>query len=406
MRRALAVLAVAAGAIAGLAAAHPFADPGVTSAEVVIGGTVPLTGEGAAAGALARGAEAYFKWVNAHGKVQGRDIRYRYLDDGDEPVKALVNVRGLVERDRVFAVFNTFGTEQNLALRPYLNEGKVPQLFVASGYSGWGRDARRYPWTLGFVPTYVAEGQTYGRYLASTKPSARIAVLYEDGAYGRDLLAGLRRGLGARVGNIVRAVGYDPDSASSAPQVAELARTRAHVLMCFAFGRFAVQAFIGAHRAGWQPQVFVNAVASSPTMMTVANGLAGKRATTGAVSAAYAKDPADPAWTDDPGLSLFTEVMKAGGLATPANLRNGYYVAGMASAFALVDALRKAGPRLTRQGLLKATRNLNEADNPFLLPGIVVKTGPNDPYPVEQLQLMRWSGTRWVRFGGLVTAKT
>jgi hypothetical protein len=175
--------------------------------------------------------------------------------------------------------------------------------------------------------------------------------------------------------------------------------------MIFCFGKFALQAFINANKLGWHPQIYVNDVAATTGIMQVATATSGKATTNGAISIVFAKDPADAAWAKDPGILLFQRVMKAGGLGSAANLKNGYYVAGMASAFTMVDTLKKAGKQLTRQTLLKASANLNEANNPFLLPGIVVKTGPNDRFPVEQMQLERWNGTRWVRFGGLVTAK-
>ncbi len=407
MRKGFLVVALLVGIPAAVAgAARPAADPGVTATSVLIGGTAPISGEAAAGAAVAQGADAYFKWINAHGKTNGRTIAYKYLDDGYDPGKTVVAVRQLVEQDNIFAIFNTLGTNNNLAIRDYLNGKKVPQLFVASGFTGFGSDYRKYPYTVGYIPTYQAEGTVYGRYLASTKPSAKIAVLYQDDDYGKDLLAGLKRGLGKKVGNIVKAVGYDPTQPNVDSQVAELKGSGASVFMIFCFGKFALQAFINANKLGWRPQIVVNDVAATTGIMQVATATATKATINGAISIVFAKDPADAGWAKDPGILLFQRVMKAAGLGSAANLKNGYYVAGMASAFTLVDALKKAGKSLTRQTLLKASANLNEANNPFLLPGIVVKTGPNDRFPVEQMQLERWNGTRWVRFGGLVTAKS
>jgi branched-chain amino acid transport system substrate-binding protein len=407
MRRAvLAAFAAAAALAAGLAGAGLTATPGVTPTSILIGGTSPISGEAAAAAAVARGADAYFKWVNARGGVFKRKIVYKYLDDGYDPARTVQAVRQLVEQDGVFAIFNTLGTNNNLAVRDYLNGKKVPQLFVASGFSGWGRDYRKYPYTVGFIPTYTAEGTVYGRYLASTRPSVKIAVLYQDDDYGKDLVNGLRRGLGAKVGNIVKSVGYDPTQPNVDSQVAELKQTGADVFMIFCFGKFALQAFINANKLGWRPQIVVNAVAATTGLMALATITASRKGTTGAISVAFAKDPADPTWAKDPGIKLFQNVMRSAGLGAPENLRNGYFAAGMASAFTLVDTLTKAGKNLTRQGVLKASANLNEANNPFMLPGVVVKTGPNDRFPVEQMQLERWTGARWLRFGGLVTAKS
>ncbi len=397
-------IGLAAAVAAGAAGASPAADPGLTASSILIGGTAPLSGEASSAAAVARGAEAYFKYVNARGGVNGRRITYKYVDDGYDPGRTVQAVRQLVQQDRVFALFNTLGTANNLAIRDFLNSEKVPQLFVASGYTAWGSDARRYPWTIGYIPSYLSEGTVYGRHLVKTKPGAKIGVLYQNDDYGKDLLNGLRKGLGPKAGQIVKAVAYDPTSTNVDSQVAELKGTGANTFVIFAFGKFAIQAFIQANRLGWRPQIYVNAVSASSNLLALATQTSSKKTTTGAISIAFAKDPADPSWAGDPGIKLFEQIMKK--YVPGGNLKDGYYSAGMASAFTLVDTLKKAGKNLTRQTVLKASANLNEANNPFLLPGIVVKTGPSDRFPVEQMQLERWSGTRWTRFGGLVTAKS
>ncbi|MBA2358511.1 MAG: ABC transporter substrate-binding protein [Actinobacteria bacterium] len=397
-------IGLAAAVAAGAAGASPAADPGLTASSILIGGTAPLSGEASSAAAVARGAEAYFKYVNARGGVNGRRITYKYVDDGYDPGRTVQAVRQLVQQDRVFALFNTLGTANNLAIRDFLNSEKVPQLFVASGYTAWGSDARRYPWTIGYIPSYLSEGTVYGRHLVKTKPGAKIGVLYQNDDYGKDLLNGLRKGLGPKAGQIVKAVAYDPTSTNVDSQVAELKGTGANTFVVFAFGKFAIQAFIQANRLGWRPQIYVNAVSASSNLLALATQTSSKKTTTGAISIAFAKDPADPSWAGDPGIKLFEQIMKK--YVPGGNLKDGYYSAGMASAFTLVDTLKKAGKNLTRQTVLKASANLNEANNPFLLPGIVVKTGPSDRFPVEQMQLERWSGTRWTRFGGLVTAKS
>ena len=405
MRTKLTLLAVVlvAAAVTAAAGARTGATPGVTGNSILIGGTAPLSGEASSAAAVAKGAEAYFKFA---GTVNGRRINYKYVDDAYDPGRTVQAARQLVQQDQVFALFNTLGTANNIAIREFLNDQKVPQLFVASGYTGWGRDAKKYPYTIGYIPTYSAEGQTYGRYLAKTKSTAKIAVLYQDDDYGKDMVAGLKRGLGSKAGNIVKAVGYDPTQPNVDSQVAELKATGATVFANFAFGKFAIQAFIQANRLGWRPTILVNAVASSSNLLTLATQTSSKATTSGAISIAFGKDPADPSWAKDAGMKLFVKVMKRAGLGSADNLKNGYFIAGMASAFTLVDTIKKAGKNLTREGVIRAARSLNEANNPFLLPGIVVKTSASDPYPMEQMQLQRWNGTRWVRFGGLVTTKS
>jgi branched-chain amino acid transport system substrate-binding protein len=397
MKRVLVLLALA---VAPVALAGSAADPGVGDDSILIGGTAPLSGEASSAGAVSRGAAAYFAYVNARGGVNGRKIEYKVLDDGYDPGRTIQAVRQLVQQDRVFAIFNTLGTSNNLAIRDFLNQSAVPQLFVASGATTWGRDFKKYPWTIGYIPSYQTEGIVLARQVLKTKPRARIAVLYQDDDYGKDLLAGFRRGLAAKARQLVKAVGYDPTGADVNSQVAELRATKADVFMVFAFGKFAIQAEIQAAKLGWRPQVYVNAVASSTSLMTIAKLTGAASVIKGAVSIVFFKDPSDPRWAKDPGIALFQRVMRAAGAS---DLKNGYYVAGMASAFTLVDALRKAGKNLTRAGTMAAARSLNETNNPFVIPGIAVKTGRADGFPIQQVALERWTGGNWSIFTGPVT---
>ena len=401
MKRALLllVLALAPAALAGSAA-----DPGISDDSILLGGTAPLSGEASSAAAVSRGADAYFKYVNARGGVNGRKIEYKVLDDSYDPARTIQDARQLVQQDRVFALFNTLGTSNNLAIRDFLNQSGVPQLFVASGATTWGRDAKRYPWTIGYIPSYQTEGIVLARQVLRTRPKAKIAVLYQDDDYGKDLLAGFRRGLGAKTRQIAKAVGYDPTGADVNSQVAELRASKAETFMVFAFGKFAIQSMIQAAKLGWRPQVYVNAVASSSSLMTIADLTGAKAVTKGAISIVFFKDPSDPRWAKDPGIKLFQTIVRK--YAGANDLKNGYYVAGMASAFTMVDALKKAGKNLTRTGVMAAARSLNEANNPFVLPGIVIRTGPTDAFPMQQVALQRWSGGHWNIFTGPLTIAT
>jgi branched-chain amino acid transport system substrate-binding protein len=391
---AAAVLLVAVSA----AGARPVATPGVTSNSILIGGTIPLTGEAAAAAGVARGADAYFKYVNAKGGVFGRKITYKYVDDGYEPQRTFLAVRQLVQQDGVFAIFNSLGTSNNAAIRGFLNQAGVPQLFVASGASTFGRDYKKYPWTIGFIPTYSAEGKVYAHYLSKNKPGAKIAVLYQDDDYGKELVSGLQSGLGAKKSLIVKKVGYDPTASDVRSEVAQLKASKAKVFMIFAFGKFAVQAFITANQLGWHPQIVVNDVAAATSLMQ----LSPPKATEGALSIVFGKDPDAPIWKRDKGLKLFRSVMSryAGG-QTP----NGYYAAGMAAAYTLVDTLKKAGKNLTRKSVMTAATHLNEKTNPFVLPGIRIHTTPSYRFPISQVRLERWHKGHWVLFGPLLSAR-
>ncbi|MDQ5822152.1 MAG: ABC transporter substrate-binding protein [Actinomycetota bacterium] len=375
------------------------ADPGVEANSILIGGTAPLSGEASAGAGVARGAEAYFKWVNARGGVNGRKIEYKYLDDGYEPARTVQATRQLVQQDKVFAIFNALGTSNNLAIRSFLNQSKVPQLFSASGATTFGRDYRQYPYTIGYIPSYAAEGKIYGQYILKTRPRAKIAVLYQDDDYGNDLVAGLRKGLGAKAKQIVARAGYDPTATDVSSQVAQLKGSKADTFVIFAFGKFSLQAFFAANKLGWRPKItIVNAVASASGLMAIPPA----RSTEGAVSIVFTKDPANPAWAKDKGLKLFQTVMKR---YYPDGVKSGYAAAGASSAYTMVDVLRKAGKNPTRASVLNAATHLNERGNPFLLPGIVVKTAPNDRFPVAQLKLQRWHNKRWNIFGKMLVAK-
>ena len=307
-------------------------------------------------------------------------------------------MRQLVQQDGVFAIFNSLGTSNNAAIRGFLNQAGVPQLFVASGATTFGRDAKQYPWTIGYIPTYRAESEVYARYILKTKPKAKIAILYQDDEYGKDLVSGLQAGLGRKAGRIVKKVGYDPTSPDVKSEVAQLKASKADTFMIFAFGKFAIQAFIYANQLGWHPQIFVNDVASATSLMV----LSPPKATEGAISIVFGKDPDSPSWKRDKGMNLFLSIMKR---YAPGDNPSGYYAAGMASAYTMVDALKKAGKNLTRKGVMDAATHLNEKANPFVLPGIVVRTTPSFRYPVSQVKLQRWHKGRWVIFGALLSAK-
>jgi branched-chain amino acid transport system substrate-binding protein len=395
-------LALAVGATAALAATSvPADDPGVTSTTVVLGGTAPFTGASSAYAAIARGARAYVDYVNANGGVNGRRVAYTILDDASDPAQALQQTQRLVEKDGVFAVFNTYGTDQNLAVRDYLNQKKVPQLFAASGASALGRDASRYPYTIGLQPTYAAEGWVLGQYLARTQGAAKVAVLYENDGYGQELLAGLRRGSQRSKVKIVAAEPYEASAPDAQAQVSLLRISGATVFAVFAKARVALQALKYAHRLGWKPKLtLTGSGAASATVLDAASEKNANRLVSGAISVAFLKDPTDPRWRKDESMRLYRRVMKR--YAPPgADVSDVDHVYGMAAAWTAIEAIRKAGPNLTRERLLQVVDSLNLQKNPFLLPGIAVKTGANDHYPIEQLLLQRWHKGAWHSFGGL-----
>jgi branched-chain amino acid transport system substrate-binding protein len=400
--RVLLLCAVLACVVVAAAGARPLATPGVTSSEIHLGSSVPLSGEAAIAGNVARGIDAYFKYVNGKGGVLGRKIKFTYLDDGYDPGRAVNNTIRLVQQEQVFAMFSSLGTSNNLAVRKLLNDSKVPQLFVSSGATTFGRDYKRYPWTIGYIPPYSEEGVIYGQYVRKNIKNAKIAVLYQNDDYGRDLLAGLRRGLGAKAKSIVAKVGYDPTSSDVQPQVTQLKASKANVFMIFAFGKFSLQAFNAVSRLGWKPQIFVNDVSSASALMAIVP----QKAANGSISIVFGKDPASPTWRNDKGIKLFQSILrKYGNNISSRDLKDGYFTAGMATAYTMVDTLKKAGRNLTRAGVMRAATHLNEKGNPFVLPGIVIRTTPTSRYPLTQVRLQRWKNGAWRPFGKLISAK-
>jgi branched-chain amino acid transport system substrate-binding protein len=308
--------------------------------------------------------------------------------------------RQLVEQDKVFAVFNSLGTAQNLAVRTYLNAMKVPQVFVSSGATTFGRDYEQYPYSIGLQPSHQAEGWVYGKFLARTAGSTRVAVLFQNDDYGKDLLGGLKRGLQRSKAKVIAAQPYDVGSQDVSTQIAKLRASGADTLAIFATQDFAIQAYQVASKLGWKPKhVINNAVAASAANMRAAAAGGQNRLVNGTISIQIVKDPTDLAWKKDATMKLYRKIMKQ--YAAGANADDSLHVYGMAAAWLAIDALRKAGKDLTRESLLETLDTFTATGNPFMLPGIVVKTAGKDHYPVEQMVLQRWQKGSWRSFGGL-----
>jgi branched-chain amino acid transport system substrate-binding protein len=396
----------AAVALAGLvvisSSASTATDPGVTPTSVLLGGTVPLTGEAAAFGAVGPGAKAYFDYVNAKGGVNGRKIEYRIYDDAYNPAQTVQLTRRLVEQDKVFAVFGSVGTANNLAIRDYLNAQKVPQMYAADGSQSIGRDFARYPWTMGFLMSYRGEGDVYGKTIVRSRPKARIAVLYENTELGLDMLTGLTRAITGKGPRIVAKQAYELTATDVSSQIGLLKSSGADTLMLFATPKFFIQAITTTHRLGWKPQVYIASVSIEPTIMGIARFNA-PELTKGALSIAFVKNPNDPIWAKDKAVALYRTIMrKYNPSGKQTDVYNWY---GMTVAWTMVETLRKAGKNLTRTGLLRAAQSLDTAANPFLLPGIRLKTSRKDYRPMEQVYLYRYNNKQWVKASGLLLAR-
>jgi branched-chain amino acid transport system substrate-binding protein len=395
------VLTLATGVTAALAGpTRSTADPGVTPTSILLGTTSPLSGAASAYASVARGADAYFKYVNARGGVNGRKIVDTIVDDAYNPAQTVQATRQLVEQDKVFAVFNGLGTEQNLAVRDYLNANKVPQLFAASGATAFGTEAAKYPYTIGLQPSYQAEGWVLGKYLARTQGAAKVAVLFQNDDYGKDLLSGLKKGIERSRVRVAAAQPYEVTASDVQAQVAKLRSSGANVFAVFATPKFAIQAYVYASKLGWKPKLsLTNAVSSASNIMQLASEGGTNKVVDGSVSIVFLKDPTDPKWKKDAAMKLYGSIMKR--YAPSANANDVYHVYGMAAAWTAVEAIRKAGKNPTREGLVEVVARMNLSNNPFLLPGIGLKTGPGDHFPIEQMVLQRWHKGAWKSFGGI-----
>ena len=392
MKRALVVAAVLAAFTVPAAGAGRADTPGVTPTQIVIGGTGPLTGSESAYEPVLTGAQAYFAYVNAHGGVFGRKIVYKVYDDQYDPSKTVPLTQQLVEQDNVFAIFNTIGTEQSIAIRQYLNAAKVPELFVGSGAVSIASQHAQYPWTIGLLPSFAGEGAVYGRLIAAHQPNAKIAVLYENDEYGTDLLAGLKRGLGSHAGQIVATQSYVPTEPTVASEVTQLSATGADVFVIFALPTQAIQSFVTAAKLNWKATEYVTSVSIDPAVMAIVHANVGPQAGVGATSTAFLHDPTNPTQQKSPGVVLYRQIMQR--YLAKEDWKAVAHLYGMMAAYAMVDALKHAGRNPTRAGLLKAATHLNET-NPFLLPGLTLTTSPSNYYPIGKTYLVRYEHGFW-----------
>jgi branched-chain amino acid transport system substrate-binding protein len=401
-RRVRILLAVAVVALA-VAVGGASGDPGVTKSSILIGGTFPLSGPASSYGTIPQAEKAYFDWFNKSHSIFGRKVEFKFYDDGYNPAQTVQLTRQLVEQDNVFAIFNSLGTEPNLATRDYLNQKKVPQVLLATGASLWGTQYKKFPWTIGYQPDYVGEARIYAKFILKKVPQAKIAVLMQNDDYGKDYLRGLRAGLGKQASKIVAVEPYDVTQADVSQQMVKLKASGANVLMDIATPKFSVQAFVIAAKIGWHPTFFVNNVSATTTLMNAATRLAGPEVTNGSITISYLKDPADPKLANDPGIRLFKAIMAE--FYPRGNANDTFNVYGMSVAWTMIKALQGAGKNPTRAGLLKALLKLDTRANPFLLKGLRIQTSATDHFPIQQGVLARWNDGAFHNFTPVYYAK-
>jgi branched-chain amino acid transport system substrate-binding protein len=372
-------------------------DPGISDSSVKLGGSFPFSGPASAYGTIPDGAKALFATVNADGGVDGRKIEFQTLDDAYEPAKAVQNVRRLIDQEEVFALFNTLGTANNLAMWDYVNQQEVPHLFVATGSSEWGADIDKHPFTIGWQPNYVTEARVYADFLKREKPNAKVAVLYQNDEFGENLLGGFEDAIGESNIEIVARESYEVTDPTVASQVTKLADSGADTFLNIATPKPAAQAIGTIARTDWKPLHILNNVASSKALVLEPVGLENVQ---GVVSTAYIKDPEDPQWEDDPAMQAYKTGLREH--APDANPNDPFNVYGWAVAQTMVKAL-EGMEEPTRDALMESVRNLN-TEIPMLLPGIRVETGPDDGYPIEAMQIMRFEGENWKLEGEVIQA--
>jgi len=367
------------------------ADVGVTSNSILIGATVPLSGPAAAYGTIAKASDAYFHYVNDNGGINGRQITYKYLDDAYNPAQTVPLTKQLVEQDQVFLTFGGLGTQCQTSVRDYLNSKKVPQVIVATGATTFAAEYEKYPYTFGWQPVYQGESLIYAQYILKNSPNAKIGVIYQNDDYGQDYLDGLTKGLGNKASEMI--VDKEPNDVGApdlSSQILKLKNSGADTLFVLETPSPAIKAIVAAYQAGWHPTIYLNSVAAPVPYVQAAQKAAGDdAAVNGIISVVYLKDSVDPAQASDPGIQLYKQVM--GKYYPDGKLDDGFNVYGMATAWSLVDMLKKAGQNLTRQAVLDTMASLNETDNPFLYPGIGVKNAPNYHYSITQEYLAKYA---------------
>jgi branched-chain amino acid transport system substrate-binding protein len=371
--------------------------PGVTDAEIKIGQTMPYSGPASAYGVIGRTEAAYFKMINEQGGINGRKINLISLDDGYSPPKTVEQVRRLVEQEQVAFLFNTLGTAPNAAIRQYLNDNKVPQLFVSTGASMFS-DPKHFPWTMGFNPNYQTEGHIYGKYILATKPDAKISVLYQNDGFGKDYLIGLKEALGAdRAGMIVKAASYETSEPTIDSQIVTLQGSGADVIVIATTPKFGAQAIRKTFDLGWTPVRIISNVSSS---VNAALKPAGLEKSKGLITATYGKDPNDPRWKDDPGLKEWKDFTTKYMSATEFTDLNAVY--GFGAAATMVQVLKQCGNDLSRENIMKEAANIKNLQAPMGLPGATINTSPDNYSPIRQMQLSMFNGESWELFGGLL----
>jgi branched-chain amino acid transport system substrate-binding protein len=393
---ALSTAIVAFAATGGTAFAQKKYDTGATDTEIKIGNIMPYSGPASAYGVIGKTEEAYFKKINAEGGINGRKINFISYDDGYSPPKAVEQARKLVESDEALLVFNPLGTANNTAIQKYMNSKKVPQLFVATGATKFN-DPKDFPWTMGWQPSYQSEAHIYAKFLMKEKPDAKIAVFYQNDDFGKDYLKGLKDALGAKASMITAEESYETSEPTIDNHIVKLKAAGADVFISITTPKFAAQAIKKLAEIDWKPMHIVSNVSSSVGGVMKPAGFENAQ---GILSAAYAKDGADPQWDNDPGMKKFFAFLEK--YYPEGNKLDGSVVYGYGAAQTMVKVIEMCGDNLTRENVMKQAASLKDFAPDTLLPGVKINTSATDFAPIEQLQMQRFKGEKWDLFGDII----
>jgi branched-chain amino acid transport system substrate-binding protein len=388
--------ATALAMVLGTGAANAVDTPGVTATEIKIGNTSPYSGPASTYGVLGKLETAFFGMVNEKGGVSGRKINYISLDDAYTPPKTMEQARRLVEEDQVAFLFATLGTPTNSAIVRYMNQKKVPHLFLATGADKWG-DYKQYPYTIGWQPSYRTEAQIYGKYILKEKPNGKVALLYQNDDFGKDYLLGLKDVLGDKFDKMVTVQTYEATDATIDSQLNTLKATGADVLVVAALPKMSAQSIRKVHDLDWHPMFLMSNV--SVSVGAVMNP-AGPENGIGIVSGAYLKDSSDPRWANDPGMNEWRAFMNK--YMPGADQTDNNYISSYAFSYTMWHVLKKCGDDFSRENIMKQANSVQDLEIPVLLPGLKVNTSPTNHHPVLGMQLMRWDGKTWVLFGDVI----
>ena len=394
---ALSTAVIAFALTSGGALAQKKYDTGATDTEIKIGNIMPYSGPASAYGVIGKTEAAYFNKINAEGGINGRKINFISYDDGYSPPKAVEQARKLVESDEVLLIFNPLGTPSNSATQKYMNAKKVPQLFAASGATKWN-DPKDFPWTMGWQPSYQSEAHIYAKYLMKEKPDGKIAILYQNDDFGKDYVKGLRDALGAKSSMIVAAESYETTEPTIDDHIVKLKASGADVFISITTPKFAAQAIKKVAEIQWTPLHILSNVSASVGGVIQPAGYENSQ---GILSAAYAKDGADPQWDNDPGMKKFYDFLAKD--FPEGNKLDGSVIVGYGVAQTLVQMLKQCGDDLTRANVMKQAASLKDFRTEVLLPGVKINTSANDFAPISQLQLQRFEGEKWKLFGDIVS---